>query len=100
MSLTEPLDRSSPWLLHRAGAVVAWLVLHPVRVPSLRTPRRVGLRYRRFRLCSEGVPLAAWHVPREGARAGVVLCHGHNNCRSQLLSLVRPLHEAGFHVLL
>jgi pimeloyl-ACP methyl ester carboxylesterase len=87
-------------LLHRACAAGAWLVLHPVRVPPVVTPRLAGLRYRRFRLEVDGTRLAAWHVPCAGSRRGVVLCHGHNNCRSQLMSLVRPLHEAGFHVLL
>lgn len=75
-------------------------MLRPTRLPSLRTPGTLGLRYRRVRLESEGASLAAWHIPREDSRAGIVLCHGHNNCRAQLFSLIRPLHEAGFHVLM
>ena len=86
--------------LHRAGAGVAWVVLHPVRVPPVPTPRVLGLSYHRVRLQSAGAELAAWHIPREGSRAGIVLCHGHNNCRNQFLPLLRPLHQAGFHLFL
>lgn len=91
-----PLQRA----VRRLGAPIAWLVLRPMRVPSLLTPRSVGLSYRAVRLQGEGASLAAWHIPCEGSRAGLVLCHGHNNCRQQLLSLLRPLHQAGFHLLL
>jgi uncharacterized protein len=90
------LDRA----LHSLSAVVAWLVLHPVRLPALLTPALQRLPYRVFRLKGDGVSLAAWHVPREGSRAGIVLCHGHNDCRAQFFHLLRPLHEAGFHLLL
>jgi pimeloyl-ACP methyl ester carboxylesterase len=31
---------------------------------------------------------------------GIVLCHGHNDSRAQFLHLLRPLHAAGFHLLL
>lgn len=79
---------------------IAWVILRPARAPALITPGLLGLPYRRVRLQSHGARLAAWHLPCEGARAGIVLCHGHNNGRGQLLSLLRPLHEAGFHVLL
>jgi len=81
------------------GAPLTWLLLRPVRVPALVTPGARGLSYRRFRLQSGDARLAAWHVPCPGSRRGVVLCHGHNNARTQLLPLLRPLHEAGFHLL-
>jgi pimeloyl-ACP methyl ester carboxylesterase len=87
-------------VVHRLCAGVAWVVLHPLRFPSLLTPRFHRLPYQRVRLRSQGVGLAAWHIPREGSTAGIVLCHGHNDCRMQFFSLLRPLHEAGFHLLL
>ena len=86
--------------LHGISAPVAWSVLHPLRFAPLLTPRSVGLEYRSLSLESEGARLAAWHIPCDGARAGVVLCHGHNDCRTQFRSLLRPLHEAGLHLLL
>jgi pimeloyl-ACP methyl ester carboxylesterase len=97
------LDRTGPtWerVLHQACRFPAWVVLNPLRRPPLVTPRAVGLPYQRFRLETGDRSLAAWYVPREGARAGIVLCHGHNDSRSQFLPLLRPLHEAGFHLLL
>ena len=87
-------------VLHAGCAGVTWVMLHPWRLPSVVTPRVLRLPYRAFRLRGDGVDLAAWHVPCEGSRAGIVLCHGHDNCRMQVLPLVRPLHAAGFHVLL
>lgn len=86
--------------LHGISAPVAWSVLHPIRFAPLLTPRTVGLKYRSLWIECEGARLAAWHVPSPGARAGIVLCHGHNDCRTQFLRLLRPLHAAGLHVLL
>jgi pimeloyl-ACP methyl ester carboxylesterase len=94
-----PTPSLSP-ALRAFGAPLTWLLLKPVRVPALVTPRARGLNYRAFRLQSRGARLAAWHVPCPGSRKAIVLCHGHNNARTQLLPLLRPLHEAGFHLLL
>jgi dipeptidyl aminopeptidase/acylaminoacyl peptidase len=75
-------------------------VLHPWRVPPLITPRALGLGYSRVTLQSDGARLAAWHIPCPGARAGLVLCHGHDDSRACFSSLLRPLHLAGFELLL
>lgn len=88
------------WLLHHGCAGIAWVVLHPARIPSLLTPGLQGLPYRRVRLEHAGTRLAAWHIPREGSEAGLVLCHGHNDSRAQFSAMLRPLHDAGFHLLL
>lgn len=87
-------------ILDRLCGGTAWLVLHPLRVPPIITPRMQGLPCRAFRLERGDLGLAAWHIPCEGSRAGIVLCHGHNSSRIQFASLVAPLHRAGFHVLL
>lgn len=92
-------EPTSPPALHVLGAGVAWVVLRPVRVPPLRTPRLLGLPYRPVRLPVAGAVLSGWHLPAPGARAGLVLCHGHNNCRTQFLAMLRPLHAAGFSLL-
>lgn len=95
-----PDNSSSNVPMPRLGAAVTWAVLHPLRLPPWPTPRTLGLSYRRVRLEGATAPLAAWHIPCEGSRAGLVLCHGHNNSRAQFSRLIRPLHEAGFHLLL
>lgn len=86
--------------LHLACAGVTWTLLHPWRLPPLVTPGALGLSYERVQLDSQGVALAAWYVPREGARASLVLCHGRNNSRTHFTKMLRPLHEAGFNLLL
>jgi dipeptidyl aminopeptidase/acylaminoacyl peptidase len=75
-------------------------MVHPRRRLPVRTPKSLGLPYRRVRLRGDDVTLAAWHVPCEGSRAGLVLCHGLNRNRMQFLPLLQPLHQAGFHLLL
>jgi pimeloyl-ACP methyl ester carboxylesterase len=88
-------------LLQPLALGAAWVVTHPMRLPSVLTPGSCGLRYRRFSLASgDGTRLAAWFVPREGSDVGIVLCHGHDDCRMQFLPLLRPLHEAGFNLIL
>ncbi|MFN3652681.1 MAG: alpha/beta hydrolase [Armatimonadota bacterium] len=90
------LERS----LFRLGEAVAWWVVRPPRLPPVVTPGMLGLPYRRFRLQGAGPALAAWHVPSPGSRRGLVLCHGHANSRLAVLRLLRPLHRAGFHLVL
>jgi len=82
------------------GMVLAYVFLHPLRQRVRRTPARYGLRFERVTLASpDGTRLAAWYVPRPGARAAVVLCHGYPASREDVLDLIPALHRAGFHVL-
>jgi uncharacterized protein len=48
----------------------------------------------------DGLRLSGWFIPSEGAEAGVILCHGFPNNRSEMLTWARMLHRAGFHLLL
>lgn len=82
------------------GMVLAYVFLHPLRQRVRRTPACFGLRFERVTLTSsDGTRLAAWYVPRPGARAAVVLCHGYPSSREDVLELIPALHRAGFHVL-
>jgi uncharacterized protein len=82
------------------GLVLAYVFLHPPRQRVRRTPARYGLRFERVTLTSpDGTRLAAWYVPRPGARAAVILCHGYPSSREDILDLIPALHRAGFHVL-
>lgn len=99
-TLAQPLSQK---LLHHACGTAAWILLHPLRIPPVITPRVLGLPYRRVTLQSDGARLAGWHVaprPEEDLRAGIVLCHGHNDSRMQFLPMLRRLRDAGFHTLL
>jgi uncharacterized protein len=81
------------------GAGLAWSFLHPARTRGRGTPADVGLKYETITLTApDGVRLVAWHVPRPGAKAGVVVCHGYRANRQDVTSMLPFLHRAGFAV--
>lgn len=49
---------------------------------------------------TDGIPLAAWFVPKPGATRAAVLLHGHGSNRRQMLARARLLHAQGYAVLL
>lgn len=65
------------------------------------TPGDVGLRYEDLTLTSDdGLALAAWQVPRDGARTTVLFCHGNAENMSDLCSSLKTLHQLGHSVLI
>jgi len=61
------------------------------------TPAEYGLAYEDVTLTtSDGLKLAAWHIPNEAGRGTVIYCHGHLNHRGQMLDQAAFLHEHGF----
>ena len=61
------------------------------------TPAEYGLAYEDVTLTtSDGLQLAAWHIPNEAGRGTVIYCHGHLNHRGQMLDQAAFLHEHGF----
>src|SRR5205085_6953288 len=73
--------------------------LHPPRVTATASPARDGLAYDDITIQGQGVALSGWYVPGPGD-AAVVLVHGFNSERSEMLDFVAPFHAAGFTVLL
>ena len=83
------------WAIHRS--------LAPERVIETRTPADVGLQYEDVTILTEnGKSVFGWFIPatRSGSGPAVVAIHGWGGNAENLLSLVRPLHEAGFMLLL
>lgn len=75
------------------------LVYHPYREIEA-TPREAGLAYEDVRLTtSDGVRIAAWYVPCEGARGSAIFCHGNAGNISHRLREIVAWHGLGFHVL-
>lgn len=65
------------------------------------TPLAVGLDYEDVRLETvDGLALAAWWIPRDGACGTALVLHGNGGNRASSLSLVASLHARGFAVLL
>jgi len=88
-------------LLYSLGVlVVTYAITHPIRFAPRDSPRRHGLPQEDVALTtSDGVRLAAWHVPRADRRGTVVVVHGNAGNREQMLPQVLMLHQAGFAVL-
>lgn len=86
-----------------AASVVTW----PQRDAEAATPAAVGLAFEdvRFPARGDGVQIAGWYIPREGASAAVVLVHGKDSSRAtefkgRFAELARGLHERGLAVLM
>jgi alpha-beta hydrolase superfamily lysophospholipase len=96
------------------ACALVYSATHPVIPPSVIDPASLGVYYEPVALLAEdNVRLEAWHVPAIDARKvidqrekvlrekhpAVVLVHDFANRRQQMLPLVKPLHEAGFVVM-
>lgn len=103
-----------PVLLVLAASALVYLGTHPRRPASTLDPLSFGHYYDPVNFVSDdGLRLEGWLVPlldarrvlahKEGAllqkHPAVVLVHDQAHDRSQMLPLVRPLHEAGYVVL-
>lgn len=78
----------------------AWRVYHPKRRPLRHTPTSLGLPGERVSIAgADGVRLACWFVPRDGAKDVVVLGHGMARDSGMAMPLAKMLHDAGYHVL-
>ncbi len=99
------------WVAAGAGAALAGLAAgafglayfstHPVRVPLWRSPDHDGMPHEPARFASrDGLTLEGWFVPASPALATIVLCHGFPMNRSEMLFWAKPLHAAGFSLLL
>lgn len=76
--------------------------LAPKRITEQRAPDALGLSYRPVRIpTANGRTLFGWFVPAAaGPAPAVALLHGWGGNAEIWLPLVRPLHEAGFTLLL
>jgi len=77
-----------------------------LRLPPNGNPRaNAGLAYEevRFPARSDGVQIAAWHIPAEGDRA-LILVHGINGCRNCMMgnasSFISEMHRRGYSILM
>jgi pimeloyl-ACP methyl ester carboxylesterase len=103
-----------PVLAALAACAFVYSGTHPPQMCGEMDPSSFGIYYDAVTLRSDdGVRIEAWLVPAVNAHAvldqrekllrqrqpAVVLLHDFGNRRQQLLPLVKPLHEAGFVVL-
>jgi pimeloyl-ACP methyl ester carboxylesterase len=96
-------------------AALVYIATHPPYPPASPDPQAIGFYYDPVSLTTaDGVPLEAWLVPLLDARLviekkeqalrdkqpAVILVHDYGRGRGQMLPLVKPLHEAGYVVLI
>jgi len=69
--------------------------------PVTQKPSDVGLAYESVTLMTaDGVRLAGWFVPCEGARGTVLMCHGNGGNIGDRLHPIGLFHELGLNVLI
>lgn len=86
-----------------AGLFVASRLTAPSQAPMEATPAAVGLDFQNVRLQStDGLELAGWWVPRDGASRAAILVHGFGGNKSdeQVLATARIYNRAGYNVLM
>ena len=65
------------------------------------TPGEAGLEFEEITVTTpEGEEFPAWVIPGKGRRNWAVLTHGKGATRAQMLRMARPLHAAGYNVLI
>lgn len=77
--------------------------LAPERIPERRTPSDLGLDFVDVSIATANAKsLFGWFIPAAGggAKPAVAVLHGWGGNAEMMLPLARPLHEAGFSVLL
>lgn len=76
------------------------LIYFPTRAYDV-TPKDLGLDFEDLTLTTDdGVAIAAWYVPRAGAKASLIFCHGNAGNISDRLESVAVFHRADYNVLL
>ncbi len=79
---------------------VAWISVHPMRIPLFCSPGGFGASQENLTLTtSDGLSLAAWWVEAPEAKATVVLAHGYLMNRSELAPLAYALYRQGISTL-
>ena len=65
------------------------------------TPAAIGLAFEELKLrTSDGVAIAAWHIPAPDARAVLLFCHGNGGNISHRLDSIKIFHDLGLSVLI
>ena len=73
----------------------------PQRVHSSVTPADLGLGYEAVTIDSDGLRLAAWHIPAESPdRPVVLISHGLGVNKAAFLHAAQLMHDLGYHVLI
>jgi pimeloyl-ACP methyl ester carboxylesterase len=103
-----------PIFLALAATAFVYRGTHPVRLTSNKLPAVPGVFYETIQFSGpDAHPLMAWFVPvidakrvlelknkvLRGKQPAVVLVHDYNGSPSQMVPLIRPLHDRGFAVM-
>ncbi|MCP8968415.1 alpha/beta hydrolase [Ectobacillus ponti] len=83
------------------GYIVAWILIHPLKLPLLRKPAGILYQDVAFPSPLDGLQLRGWWFPGGGTQA-VIFAHGYRGHRNdkQFLGLARELVRHGYSVLM
>lgn len=85
------------------GAAIAWNTVQPKYHPPIETPAAWNLKYQDIHfVSSDGTKLVGWYIPanRTKPKGVIILCHGLDASKGQMLSKAAFLHKAGYSTLL
>lgn len=80
---------------------LAWISIHPPRVPLFLSPYDMDLPFEEVSFPSRsGLNLSGWWMPHPAPLGVVIVCHGYIVNRCEVLGVASCLHRAGFACLL
>lgn len=82
--------------------LLAILSIHRVKYGGSLNPHEIfGFHYRNVCLkTADGLSLSAWFIPAEGSRKSALVCHGLGANKSNFITAIDFLVQAGYHVLI
>jgi pimeloyl-ACP methyl ester carboxylesterase len=89
-----------------ASTIIADRLTRPIRPPHRATPADFGLPYEDIRLpARDGLPIAGWYIPRQGAKHALLVVHGlwmsrRGEFDGRWLEFAARLHAHGYALLL
>jgi len=82
--------------------VLCYVQVHRPKLPNSEAPDAFDLPYEEvhFPAAKDGLEVSGWFIPSAGSDATVLLCHGLGANKSNFLSAVPFLHQAGYKTLI
>ncbi len=82
------------------GFLISYVLMHPRRKKSDKTPENFGLQYKKVSFKSEdGINLAGWLIKSKNPNGTIIVSHGYGYCKADVLKAGEILVKNGYSVL-